>query len=598
MAKIFIDLSSLDNFNDEEPGGYKNSLKSPSPVMFGASLEDTADANKIVIGEVEVLNIDLEGKVDAIFLDSENEEDPFLEFFYKKVEITINEEAVGLIPEDARIRFSMRSDLFQNDNHIEDDMDEDDMDEDEMDGDDESDEDELNQPTEFICSMLIPIIDDDGQPQEFEYFILPDSKKGDAVYPTSIDDEGHPRWHFVHDRESIPHDKKSAKKGGALRFIFRIFRLNFLRKRAKKTYNRLKRKHKEWSDDMAMDETIARLKKRKKVAREIESSYAINLYRPNNNNEVPFTEVKNIDEINLKLKTLILVPGTFKKSIIKKNDKWQGSFKFLMYKTGLQENWFEFLLENSDFDQIISLEHNSVFDSLDDNLRFFISRLGLGKLRFDQPTIVISASRGGFLAKMLARVGEGKDDQFSKKDLNLNIERIITVANGFTGYLDPSKKDLVKRKIEVLFNIANLLTLGKLIPLRGLLSFTPDFIMRLPGLMGQVRESKDIERLFSKELETWCLPLANRSTMPKYYFVEKEFVDPLLGFENDFVLSFESQKEAWPCRLMPDFDPIIGEYPHGLGLSNHELRVEILKFLKAPIPLPNVPDMASAPDTA
>lgn len=588
MGKLVIDLSNPDNYildtNNEEIDLLSNALKVPLPVEFDTETLEGFGSTRVVIGEVKILNaiINLKGNIFTDIVEDDDlfmEENPFLQSYFKTVRVTINEEAVGILPEDAKIQFSMRSDLFKDENVME------------MTGELDT---TMNRPAEFICSQFIPAEDED-ESDDMEYFILPGNSVKDVVYPESINAKGGERWFFTYDEESIPVDKASKTKKRPKIFNFRIFKLNSLRKKAENIFEGLKEDphYHNWKEDDLIDETIRKLKKDEEVASEIKDSYSINIYRPNTNNKVPFVKVdENENKIDPALKTLILIPGTFKKSIVWKNrgskkKRWQGSFKYLMTKTDKYDSWFEFVLGESDFEQIITLEHNSVFDNMQENMRFFIDHLHMSNIRFDKPTSVISASRGGFLAKMLARVGSGNDDQIFPKEINLNIDRIITVANGFSGYLEPSNKEEVKKKIELLFNLINMISFGGLTPFAGLLSFTPNFILRLPGLRGQSKDSEEIARLHSKKLEgLWCLPLANNAKKKVLFFIEKGFIDPLLGPENDFAVSYESQQEVAPGQLMPGFNPVLGDYPHGKGLSSEEVRKKLLHFLKHPAILP------------
>jgi len=575
MNSIVLDLANSENYLKNELQGSGKSLnviKLALPIRSEQLQEEATEANLIIFGEARILNgsTQLTGKIKFEAQNAEIEDTHFLEGFRGKIKISFDEEAVNSFEEDTTIRFSLRSDLFQN-------------------GDVESDKSELNnesefEPAEYICSQIIPVQDDNGEFQEYEYFIFPDSTEDDIIYPKSSEREGDLKSHFTYDPKSMPTYSKSENTHKQKSFIFRIFKRNSLKREIKRFIKEYK-KNPDFQGNEFIDLAIRELKKSNIVSSIIQNAYSINIYNSNATSDEKFVKIKDTNQINPQLKTLLLVPGTFKKSAVRKNGKWVGSFKYLMEPTKDFENWFEFLLKNSDFQQIISLEHDSIFDSLEDNIRYFIDHLSISNVKFEQHTAVISASRGGFLAKMLAVVGAGQDERIQSSQLNLNIEKIITVANGFSGYVDPANKELLEKKIRTLFNILSLLSFGTLGSFLWLLSFTTDFILRLPGLMGQAKDSEEIARLFSKKLDgLWCLPLANNYKMKHFKFVEKAFVDPLLGPENDFVLSFESQKEVIPGQLLPSFEPIIGEYVHGSGLSNEDIRAQILEFLNAQIP--------------
>lgn len=574
MKPLSFDLSEIrcsTVYNNQQT---LHSFRVDIPVYAAGTQEGILETNSRKFGQVEILTPapQLNGKLNLAYEQPETETAYFLEGFYQNVQLSFDDEASDAWWDDAQIRFSMPSDLFQEEKAF-------------FQTKELSDEAE-EATAECICSQIIPMQNEDGKTEDLEYFILPDSSDEDRVYPQSVEKEGNFLWHFTYSRSLIPDYNEPGTPKKKKRFLFRLFRKNTLKNELKKL-----KEHpdfKELSGDGFYDALIRELKKSSLLAPRIQESYAIKIYDPTLTNGEVFRKVEDNTEINPALKTLIIIPGTFKKSLEKKNGKWSGSFLYLMKeKTEDFDNWFQYLLEKGGYEQIITLEHDSVFDSLYDNVEHFITRLGLGKIGFEQPVAVLSASRGGFLAKLLARIGAGLDERFTKERLNFTIEKIITVANGTSGYVDPANKDLLKKKIQLLFNILNLLSFGRLRAYIWLLSFTPEFILRLPGLRGQAKDSEEIERILSKNVPNlFCLPLANDYNLKGFQFVERTFVEPFLGQNSDFVLSYESQQEVRPGQLMLRdpikrifWGPITGTHIHGKGLIEMKTRIEIAAFL-------------------
>lgn len=576
MKNLSFDLSEITCSTVYSNEQRLNSFQLDVPVHVAETNQGMLEASTLKFGKVVVLTSAprLSGNLMVEYDQPETEEAFFLEGSIQNIRLDFDDEASGEMWENAQIQFSMPSDLFQEEASFIQTK--------------ELTEAPEEASAECICSQVITMKNELGEEEDLEYFILPDSTDEDLVYPQSVEKGGNFLWHFTYSRSLVPDYNEPAEPKRKKRFLFRLFRKNTLKDELKKLKEQPD--FKGLSGDGFYDKLIGELKKIKKVEDTIHEGYSIKIYDPALANGEVFRKIKDITEVNPDLKTLIIIPGTFKKSLEKKDGKWTGSFIYLIKeKTGDSDNWFQYLLTKGGYEQIITLEHDSIFDSLYDNVEYFITRLGLGNIRFTQPTAILSASRGGFLAKLLARIDAGLDDRFPAGTLHLKIEKIITVANGFSGYVDPANVNLLKKKIQLLFNILNLLSFGRLRGYLWLLSFTPGFILRLPGLRGQAKDSEEIDLILSKDVPNlFCLPLANNYNMKGFRFVERTFVEPFLGPDSDFVLSFESQQNVRPGQLMlrdpierTFWGPITGTHIHGKGLSDVHIRTEIVEFLNA-----------------
>lgn len=517
----------------------------------------------------------LKGTITIESLDPEFEKPAPIEGFVDKITMKFDADAVNSLFPDGKFQISFKSDLFSlpiaENIPVRYDLEQ---------GTEE-------QPAEIVLSRILSFENEDGETELMAQYILPDHDDDNSAFPTSIKKEGGSNWNFSFDLNHTDDGAFVASTEEA--FEVSILEGNKLIKEVRRFIEKYIAEHPapEPKNVDFIDEVIGKLKNHDPIRTYIQESYGINLYNPDVLN---FVKVEDVHEINLDKKTLILIPGTFKKSLesafaIDGTHEWEGSFKYLMKETGGEKNWFQYLLRETEFEQIISIEHDSTVDSLADNIQYFIDYLGLGTLKFEQPTAVLSASRGGYLAKKLALVGADQDMTFNSSQLNLNIEKIITVANGHSDYVDISEDSKHKKAMQFLLKVMSFGKFGGAGQFLWLYSLKPRYILRLPGLRSQSKNSAEVKAILSNQVPgLWCLPLANNfrsNQLSLLRIVEKKFADDILGPENDLVLSFESQQKYTPGQLLNPFTPILGTARHGRGLKKEAVRKALIPFLKA-----------------
>ncbi|MDX1911899.1 MAG: hypothetical protein SFV22_10460, partial [Saprospiraceae bacterium] len=535
-----------------------------------------------IIGTIQTNNdsVELKGKIIVQKLGVERINNGSIEKFTDEVTIVFDKDAVESLFPDGICNLVLKPNLFSTIEW--------ESSSNELSG---SEAETKDQPAHVILSKIVTFINEDGVEEEIEVYFLPGKRK-ECTFPLFVKEAKDGDWHFLHNLHKTnagidPILKKDEK------LQVRLVKGKELVNEVERFIKRYKKEHPTTDDEAPeyVSELISALKKEENVANYIKNAYGITKY---DKDKSEFFEI-TADKIDTKLKTLILVPGTFKKSIegirfIDGSVKWEGSFKYLMgrYKRKRQ-NWFDFLLTKgvSEYEQIISLEHDSTIDSLEDNINYFIHHLGIGTLKFDKPTAILSASRGGFLAKKLALIGDGQDSKFSPPPLNLNIEKIITVANGTSGYLDSAKPDVLKQRLSFFLGIMGFAKFGFEGQFLWLHSLMPSHLMQLPGLASQSKRSQDVKAI-NEDSETisglWCLPLAYKKYPFKISLLEDILfirIADFLGPENDLVLSFDSQKNYRPGNLAKEFGIFEGKAIHGDGLDNEEAKQRIIDFLNA-----------------
>lgn len=276
-------------------------------------------------------------------------------------------------------------------------------------------------------------------------------------------------------------------------------------------------------------------------------------------------------------KTLICLHGTAKGSFdgrLKKGDG-KGSFKYLSnkkyYKNEDYDNWFELLNRHEGdikYEQIISLEHETIMDSPMDNIKRFQE----WNLRFTKFVSIVSASRGGLLAKCISNTSLAR---------LMPIERVAIVSGGYSEYFDDKKG--VKRYVNMIGNIAKLN-----IPIKFLLSLTIDIIIRLPGLKVQNKKTDEFKFLVNPD------NVVDKDN-PVYYFnmtsnyqpssakgkLLKKLASNILGNQNDLAVSLNAQRDFSPGITHSKFPLLVGSGQHGRGLRAYFPKKRLLEFLTA-----------------
>ena len=282
------------------------------------------------------------------------------------------------------------------------------------------------------------------------------------------------------------------------------------------------------------------------------------------------------DEVKSNQKTLVFIHGTLKGSFdgrFRKGDN-KGSFKYLNnyefpYQGTTYRNWFDFFTSQSggvNYEQIIALEHETVMDSPLENVERFLK----WGLKFNQPVSIVSASRGGLLAKTISS---------SKLSSTMPIERTVIVAGGYTNYFD--KEVGVKRYINMIANIA-----GLNIPIKFLLSLTVDIILELPGLKVMTKTSDDFDFLISRtNVRNPTMPVVYYTMTSNYQPIGdggkflKKIASHFLGDQNDLAVPFVAQRDTEPGLAHPSFPLYVGSGQHGRGLKAFSAKMKLYEFL-------------------
>ncbi|MEE2025735.1 DUF7379 domain-containing protein [Alkalimonas mucilaginosa] len=172
-----------------------------------------------------------------------------------------------------------------------------------------------------------------------------------------------------------------------------------------------------------------------------------------------FTDV-TAEDIDFDRKTLLLLHGTFSST--------RGTYGNLFEKpvAGSNQVFLEQLLAQTDFEQILAFDHDTLFSTLEQNAAQLQDILG--KRCFSQPVTALGFSRGALLLKYLA-----------VHCPNLNIQHGVTVAAANeVGYLT------LPRTLATFCSAMRLLTLGSapLTMLNALAQHSERALQQLPGL--------------------------------------------------------------------------------------------------------------------
>ncbi|MEM9721811.1 MAG: hypothetical protein AAGA10_21270 [Bacteroidota bacterium] len=477
----------------------------------------------------------------------------------------------------------------------------------------------LPEETEILLSEIF-VIQDEDEEEEFEYMFMPDipleDSEDDGFESGMSHLQGKLFSNILEVAEKQEEGFESSKKKPKLYRISLIpsERNKAIRKARK--FAKRKRREENLDEEAYVRVFLDHLTSSEPVQKHFSSSYQITVYDPDPSRKNPFRPIE-AKQIDYNKKTLILVPGNFVRTLKKRNKpkrkgkrgekklvEWDGSFKYFMMQIQGLPNWFDLaMMKGEKFEQIIALEHDSIFHSAEENIVYLHKALGLGSHAFTHPTSVIACSRGGMLAKFMALVGSGKYTIASEKtggapigkdEFNLNIEKIVTVASGHCGYVDPIHGKKLKKGIEFLLSLLNLFSPGFKASYGWITSLPVAVVHRLPSLKMQVRGSVENELIKSHTIQgLYSFPFANNYSASEdhtlnlkkgaWKIIEKTLVDKFLGDENDFVIMYDSQRHCAPGNLMEGFEPSEGFFRHGDGMLDEKLRTQVFDFLMAKV---------------
>lgn len=546
---ITIDLKNANAYirnEDALPKGihddaYSSILDLPFPDdtdgFFGKFLlaKDQVLEGKIIIDEEEKL---------PVYDDSEMEVKQV-----KAISLYLDEQALGALKYDDRLPLSLISD-FQY----------------------QEEDSEIEENIDLILSEVRLVQDVEEEQEYFEYFILPTEEEKRDEQTRGGGEMSHEIVFGNINRDNLPDSTgERGLFGGGKRFLVR-----FMTKGVKNIAEeaRLEGAQAGFQKEKLYDFIIDRIKQSKFGQKLFEQQYFMLKYNRKNKD---FDQV-NIQAIDPELKTLILVPGTFTQSF-KKNYR-KGSYHFLMDAMAEHTNWFDYLIATTDYEQIITLEHETVLHSIEENVIAFAQRLQLDQIRFKHPTAVIGSSRGGMLVKYLIRHQDAAFAATAPTNINLNAFKFVTVASGNSDYVSPAAIEKVKNGVELFLSIMNFITPGWKVAFGWLLSMSVEVIARMPGLMTQITGSPLYQELAQAKVdEVNCLPIANNHGDSWLSFLFGKLIDSILGEENDFVVEYNSQQIAAPGQITKEFGMLKGDAVHGKGLESESNREMVLRFL-------------------
>lgn len=158
-------------------------------------------------------------------------------------------------------------------------------------------------------------------------------------------------------------------------------------------------------------------------------------------------------------KTLLLIHGTF--STTNKS-----------YKGFIESGWLSKAINTKAYDQILALDHPTVFEDARQNVDKLVSMIGPGP-KFSQPLHIVTTSRGGLVGKTIA----------NDADINTNlftVERMAAVAcaNGVEHFTAGWK---IAKLLSLLKTVFKATGLGNLALVTALAENSAEFILKQPG---------------------------------------------------------------------------------------------------------------------
>ncbi|MES2554663.1 MAG: hypothetical protein V4604_00855 [Bacteroidota bacterium] len=241
-----------------------------------------------------------------------------------------------------------------------------------------------------------------------------------------------------------------------------------------------------------------------------------------------FTDIDQLP-IDYSKNTLLLIHGTFANT--------KGTFGKLYLDFENQGCLLNDLLDEGVFEQIISFDHPTVSEDAQDNLEWFLNKIGDNK--FSKPISILSASRGALVAKRFS--AHGHNDILPVKKVMM-----FSGANG-VGWFNTGSK------------IATLLSIWKKVTpgvggkvILAFFQFSADFFLKQkacvemkPGtteLKNLLALNPQSECMFFNVISDWDKELADGSGH-KVFSIALDFtIRGSLGEEHDWVVGLESQK--------------------------------------------------------
>lgn len=179
-----------------------------------------------------------------------------------------------------------------------------------------------------------------------------------------------------------------------------------------------------------------------------------------NNNANAFEQVNSgIPAADRTKKTLLLIHGTF--STTNKS-----------YKGFLDSGWLNKAINTKTYDQILALDHPTVFEDARQNVDKLVSLVGSGP-KFSQPLHIITTSRGGLVGKTIVNDANIHANLFT-------VERMAAVAcaNGVEHFTAGWK---IAKFLSVLKTVFKLTGAGNLSLITALAENSAEFILKQPG---------------------------------------------------------------------------------------------------------------------
>ncbi len=589
---IVIDLESPgeylseDSFYVSSDRGTEMTRKISLP-LISSNFESSDRSGEVFFAEIFISEeIDLKGTIQIEAYDEiDREEEDEFEFVIEDLKVTLDSDALECLVEQGELPMALTSGLAISESTKEEAQDKNkDIDLEEL---------------EVELSMIIPLEENEEGEKEFEYFFLPDHTEATVEEGVDRSDQSI-SGDFLYTNIWRPEiEPPSDSRDGGLG---RVFRIRFLAREIKKVLKRAKKAGKELGlESVNLHEfIIEQLEKSPPIQKRLEKAYKIKKIDLDSKGDVLLSEI-TAEEVDPSKKTLILLHGAFDKSLKWKKNKWKGSFKYFTQETGGQKTGFAYLLKEGPFEQIIAFDHDTVIHGVYENIAYLIEKRGIGSLNFAHPPALFSSSRGGKVAQFLTLMAGGgikipsyleEGKELGKEDLGFSVHKFITVAAGQTGYVDPSTAEDVKKGFEIFLSILNFLTPGLKQGLGWVFSLSIDLLRNMPGLKMQATDSPESKILQNSQLDdVWSLAFANNHTKEgfPFRFIEKKLVDRFLGMENDYVISYESQQRVRPGNILPGFEPVLGDFIHGKGMSEEAAREKVGDFLKATEPVETDP---------
>lgn len=273
-------------------------------------------------------------------------------------------------------------------------------------------------------------------------------------------------------------------------------------------------------------------------------------------------------QVRRDVKTLLLLHGTFSST--------RASFGPLA-----QEGTFSWLenmaIAQRRYGQILSFDHETVFDGLVENTAQLLQATGGGLLA---PVDVVSHSRGGLLTKHLAIRAQG-----------MQVERAVLVAcaNG-VGYFRVARG--LSRMLSVLYRLSRLSTIGSAIV--ALAQHSIDAVLSFNGLKVMIPGSKELASVMTTavprgRVQTRYLPIPgdyDRALVSEDGFFKRLgasgldlVLKAILGGQHDWVVGTKNQGILAQGAGLPNYTPKLVQTIHTSYFGKPQVRATIQSYL-------------------